>query len=175
MANFFETVLTVLKSDQRFVAEDGTFLRNAVYEAAMKMDAKLIRLLLENEETSSRFFTDVDGVKVFDKTGFAWVINNRQFLPDSYTRFKNKIGLADESERLLSMTGMYRVWYSHIKIVFWKEDSQPRIKRGVKYSITKLCPQTRLIDFFIQNAFHQQSVMMRRANIKQLVPKTTII
>ena len=38
MANFYETVLTVLKSDERFVAEDGTFLRNAVYEAAMKMD-----------------------------------------------------------------------------------------------------------------------------------------
>ena len=98
MANFFETVLTVLKSDERFVAEDGTFLRNAVYEAAMKMDAKLIRLLLENEETSSRFFTDVDGVKVFDKTGFAWVINNRQFLPDSYTRFRNKVGLVANEE-----------------------------------------------------------------------------
>lgn len=105
MANFFETVLTVLKSDERFVAEDGTFLRNAVYEAAMKMDAKLIRLLLENEETSGRFFTDVDGVKVFDKTGFAWVINNRQFLPDSYTRFKNKIGLADERGELISASG----------------------------------------------------------------------
>ena len=105
MANFFETVLTVLKSDERFVAEDGTFLRNAVYEAAMKMDAKLIRLLLENEETSSRFFTDVDGVKVFDKTGFAWVINNRQFLPDSYTRFKNRIGLADERGELISASG----------------------------------------------------------------------
>lgn len=98
MANFFETVLMVLKSDERFVAEDGTFLRNAVYEAAMKMDAKLIRLLLENEETNSRFFTDVDGIKVFDKIGFAWVINNRQFLPDSYTRFRNKVGLVANEE-----------------------------------------------------------------------------
>lgn len=105
MANFFETVLTILKTDERFMAEDGTFLRNAVYEAAMKMDAKLIRLLLENEETSSHFFTDVDGVKVFDKTGFAWVINNRQFLPDSYTRFKNRIGLADERGELISASG----------------------------------------------------------------------
>ncbi len=105
MANFFETVLAVLKSDERFVAEEGTFLRNAVYEAAMKMDAKLIRLLLDNGETSMRFFTDVDGVKVFDKTGFAWVINNRQFLPDSYTRFKNKIGLTDETGELLSSSG----------------------------------------------------------------------
>ena len=105
MANFYETVLTVLKSDERFVAEDGTFLRNAVYEAAMKMDQRLIHLLLSNEETSTRFFADVDGVKVFDKIGFAWVINNRQFLPDSYTRFKNKIGLADENGDLISTSG----------------------------------------------------------------------
>lgn len=105
MANFFETVLAVLKSDERFVAEDGTFLRNAVYEAAMKMDEGLIRLLLSNEETSNHFFADVDGVKVFDKMSFAWVINNRQFLPDSYTRFKNKIGLADENGNLISASG----------------------------------------------------------------------
>lgn len=105
MTNFYETVLTVLKSDERFIAEDGTFLRNAVYEAAMKMDQGLIHLLLSNEETSTRFFADVDGVKVFDKIGFAWVINNRQFLPDSYTRFKNKIGLANENGDLISASG----------------------------------------------------------------------
>lgn len=105
MANFYETVRTVLKSDERFVAEDGTFLRNAVYEAAMKMDKDLIHLLLANDETSTRFFVEVDGVKVFDKMGFAWVINNRQFLPDSYTRFKNKIGLADENDALISNSG----------------------------------------------------------------------
>lgn len=105
MANFYETVLTVLKSNERFVTEDGTFLRNAVYEAAMKMDEGLIHLLLSNDETRARFFTEVDGVKVFDKMGFAWVINNRQFLPDSYTRFKNKIGLTDENGELISTSG----------------------------------------------------------------------
>ena len=105
MANFYETVLTVLKSDERFVAEDGTFLRNAVYEAAMKMDGGLICLLLTNDETRNRFFAEVDGIKVFDKVGFAWVINNRQFLPDSYTRFKNKIGLVDGSGQMLATSG----------------------------------------------------------------------
>ena len=99
MRNFYETVLEVLQSDERFFAEDGAFLRNAVYEAAMQMDERLIRLLLGNEDTCRRFFRDIDGVKVFDKLGFAWVINNRQFLPDSYTRFKNKIGSLFSSTR----------------------------------------------------------------------------
>lgn len=105
MGNFYETVLAVLKNDDRFFAEDGTFLRNAVYEAAMQMDTALIRLLLGNAETRERFFKDIDGVQVFDKVGFGWVINNRQFLPDSYTRFKNKIGLTDEAGNMISTSG----------------------------------------------------------------------
>ena len=79
MENFFDTVLDVLKQDKRFFAEDGTFLRNAVYEAAMQMDKDLIHLLVSNNETKARFFTEVDGILVFDKVKFAWVINNREF------------------------------------------------------------------------------------------------
>lgn len=115
MTGFYESLLALLKKDTRFVAEDGTFLRNAVYEATMKMDEGLIRLLLSSEETSCRFFTDVDGVKVFDKIGFAWVINNRQFLPDSYTRFKNKIGLVDENGEMISTS-------SNVELVFPYKD-----------------------------------------------------
>jgi len=103
--NFYERLKTILKQDDRFVATDDAFLRNAVYEAAMQMDAPLIKLLLNNEETAAKFFTDVDGVKVFDKIAFGWVINNRQFLPDSYTRFKNKIGLTDENGEFITTSG----------------------------------------------------------------------
>lgn len=55
----------------------------------------MIKALYNNAETKKRFFTDVDGIAVFDKVGFGWVINNREFLPDSYTRYKNKIGLVN--------------------------------------------------------------------------------
>lgn len=40
MNNFYEAVLGVLKQDDRFFAEDGSLLRNAVYEAAMQMDRR---------------------------------------------------------------------------------------------------------------------------------------
>ena len=95
MSNFFDKVVEVLKQDERFFTAEGELLRNAVYEAAMKMDAKLIKMLFENADTKERFFADIDGIAVFDKVGFGWVINNREFLPDSYTRYKNKIGLAN--------------------------------------------------------------------------------
>lgn len=102
MANFFETLVEVLKADERFFTEDGTLLRNKVYECALNMDAGLIGMLLANAETKKRFFVEVNGMFVFDKVGFGWVVNNRQFLPDSYTRFKNRIGLADSHGDLIS-------------------------------------------------------------------------
>lgn len=95
MNKFFETILDVLRQDERFFTEDGELLRNAVVEASGKMDAKLIKALYENKTIRERFFTDVDGIAVFDKVAFGYVINNREFLPDSYTRYKNKIGLTN--------------------------------------------------------------------------------
>ena len=115
MDNFFDTVVEVLKQDQRFFTEDGELLRNAVYEAAMKMDAALIKSLLANEMTKKRFFTDVDGIAVFDKVGFGWVINNREFLPDSYTRYKNKIGLIGNNGDFISAS-------NNVELVFPYKD-----------------------------------------------------
>lgn len=100
--SFYNALLNVLKCDERFFTDDGQLLRNAVYEVAMHMDAKLIKALFDNEQTRKRFFTDVDGIAVFDKISFGWVINNREFLPDSYTRYKNKIGLINNKGEYIS-------------------------------------------------------------------------
>lgn len=105
MANFYDTLVEVLKADKRFFTEDGTLLRNKVYESALNMEAGLIELLLSNDETKKRFFIEVHGTLVFDKVAFGWVVNNRQFLPDSYTRFKNRIGLTDARGDLISASG----------------------------------------------------------------------
>ncbi len=113
--NFYEKVLDVLKADDRFFTAEGELLRNAVYEAAMQMDANLIKALYANEETRKRFFTEVDGVFVFDKIGFGWVINNREFLPDSYTRYKNKIGLTNGN-------GEYIATSNDVELVFPYKD-----------------------------------------------------
>lgn len=102
MNSLYKTLIEVLRQKDQFFSENGELLRNAVYEAAMKMDPSLIKLLLDNDITKKHFFTDIDGVLVFDKIGFGWVINNKEFLPDSYTRFKNKIGLVDESGSFIS-------------------------------------------------------------------------
>ena len=140
MENFFDTVLNVLHQDERFFAEDGTFLRNAVYEAAMQMDKDLIHLLVSNDETKSRFFTEVDGLLVFDKIGFAWVINNREFLSDSYTRFKNKIGLADESGDMISTSGKVELVFPYKDCVLEGGQTKENQKRTEIFYNETLAP-----------------------------------
>ena len=102
MSNYFDNVIDVLKQDERFFSAEGDLLRNAVIEAADKMDSELIKALYNSEETKEQFFTDVDGIAVFDKVKFGYVINNREFLPDSYTRYKKTIGLVDSNGESIS-------------------------------------------------------------------------
>jgi len=103
--NFFEHLEALLKTNKAYVAEDGRLLRNKVAEAAATLDPGLLRLLLSDAEAKKRFFADVDGTAVFDKTAFGWVVENRAFLPDSFTRFKNRIGLTDARGEFLASSG----------------------------------------------------------------------
>ncbi|MHA1852982.1 MAG: DNA methyltransferase [Candidatus Heimdallarchaeaceae archaeon] len=92
----------LLKEDTRIVDSEGDLLKNRIVELALKLDEKLVKLLLQNERIKSHFFKDIDGVLIFDKEKFIKFIDNKEFLPDSYTAFKNKIGLANEEGKYLA-------------------------------------------------------------------------
>lgn len=146
--NFYNEVLDVLKSDERFFSDDGQLLRNAVYEAAMQMDAKLIKALYANEETRKHFFTDVDGIAVFDKVGFGWVINNREFLPDSYTRYKNKIGLVNNKGEYISASNDVELVFPYKDCVLEGGQTKEDQKRSEIFYNETLAPDEvdRLLD-----------------------------
>jgi adenine-specific DNA-methyltransferase len=88
--------------EEQFCTTDGQLIKDSIVEAALSLQPKLIKLLLDNEELSANFFSDVEGVKVFDKVKFQRFVMNKSFLADSYTAYKNKIGLTDEDGRFLS-------------------------------------------------------------------------
>lgn len=92
----------VLRMDSRFCTEDGHLLKNNVVEAALALDPKLLHYLLADEKLHKQFFREVDGLLVFDKVQFQRFVMNKQFLPDSYTSFKNKVGLTNENGEFLS-------------------------------------------------------------------------
>ena len=93
MSRSYEHIIEVLKTKEKYVAEDGSLLKAIVYQDVMRMDTDLLHLLLSDEELKATFFTAINETLVFDKRQFAWLIQSREFLPDSFTTFTNKIGL----------------------------------------------------------------------------------
>ena len=93
MKNIFDTVAELLLTNDKYKAEDGKLLKAVVYSDVMAMSKDLLTLLLSNEDVKETFFKDVQGTLVFDKQKFAWFMESKEFLPDSYTAYTNKIGL----------------------------------------------------------------------------------
>jgi len=92
--NLSDTLEMLLKSDSRLVSQEGEILKNRVQELVAIDDEKLLDTLFSNEETRKHFFVNLKEVFVFEKEKFLQFITAREWLPDSYTSFKNKIGLA---------------------------------------------------------------------------------
>ena len=95
----FNHIKKVLAQNKKF-CKDGKLFKNVVIELALKLDTELLSLLIKDDLAKRNFFIDVDGILVFDKVKFQKFVSNKQFLPDSYTAFKNKIGLTANGEYL---------------------------------------------------------------------------
>lgn len=100
--HLYHILENVLRMEERFCTADGQLIKNSIVEAALSLQPNIIKLLLGNDELSANFFSDIEGVKVFDKVKFQRFVMNKSFLADSYTAYKNKIGLTDEDGRFLS-------------------------------------------------------------------------
>ena len=102
LENLNNTLENILRKDKKYIAENGKILKTKVYEDTMNMDNNLIKLLISNDKIKEIFFTDIEGILIFDKQKFIWFIDSKDFLPDSYTSFKNKIGLIDRNRNYIS-------------------------------------------------------------------------
>lgn len=95
MQNLLDDLKELLQQDERLVI-DGALIKNKIIELALQLDPGLIKMLLTHDSIKKYFFQDVEGVLVFDKIKFQKFVSNKAFLPDSYTSFKNRIGLMDD-------------------------------------------------------------------------------
>lgn len=97
--NLFSHIKSVLERNEKF-CQNGKIFKNKVVEACLKLDPALLALLARDERAKKTFFEQVEGMLVFDKIKFQKFVSNKEFLPDSFTAFKNKIGLTANGEYL---------------------------------------------------------------------------
>lgn len=90
--NFFDHIKNLLQEKTEY-SVDGVLLKNNIIEATLKLDEDLIAILLRDSKCKEFFFKTIGDIVIFDKDKFHKFISNKQFLPGSYTQFKNRIGL----------------------------------------------------------------------------------
>lgn len=94
-----QELIEKLSKDDRLVI-DGKLAKNKVIELALQLDVDLLKMLRSSKDLNKTFFQQVDDVLIFDKAKFQSFVSNKQFLPDSFTEYKNKIGLTSDKQYL---------------------------------------------------------------------------
>ena len=134
---FLQELETVLKDDERFVSEDNQLLKPRVQDSVTQLDPQLIRRLLASPLLKEHFFKDVDGVTIFDQEKFMWVVSSKEFLPDSYTSYRNKIGLsANDHDLLTSSNEVSLVWPYKDCVLEGGQDKEDEKRDEVFYNET---------------------------------------
>ena len=81
---------------------DGVLNKNKLIELAHNYDTGLLQLLMKDPELKEHFFSEVErGILVFKSEVFSQFINNKEFLPDSFTVYKNHIGLSTPDNKYI--------------------------------------------------------------------------
>jgi len=107
----FNTKLTeLLKTDPRLVDDEGELLIAAVQDRAWKIDRDLVKLLLSDKEIKAKFFEEIEKHWIFNINTFLEYISQKNFLDNSYTRFKNRIGLTVNGKYLRERGDVALVW-----------------------------------------------------------------
>lgn len=99
-----------LKTEGNYKSDDGELLKWVVINKAENYDEELIALLLQNDEVKKIFFIEVNGTLVFKQNLFLQFLEQKNYLNDSYTQYKNKVGLTIDGKFLKQRNEVALVW-----------------------------------------------------------------
>lgn len=106
----YETLEKQLKKEPNYVTDSGELKKWVVINKALNYDAELIGLLLDDKELKAKFFLDIKGVVVFNQSLFVQFLEQKNYLNDSYTQYKNKVGLTIDGKYLKQRNEVALVW-----------------------------------------------------------------
>lgn len=106
----YTTLEQQLKKEPNFVTDNGELKKWVVLNKAQNFDEELIGLLLDNADLKEKFFISVKGTLVFNQNLFVQFLEQKNYLNDSYTQFKNKVGLTIDGKYLKQRNEVALVW-----------------------------------------------------------------
>ncbi len=94
-AKLKQLIFKVLKADERLWDEDKTELNQTLLlDLVENIDEKVIDLLLQEKDLREKFFVKIKDVYVFKTNDFRFFMEENK-VDNSYTAYKNRIGLTD--------------------------------------------------------------------------------
>jgi len=105
-----EVLKQQLKKEPNYVTDDGELKKWVVLNKAQNFDEELISLLLDNDELKLKFFVKVKDSLVFNQNLFSQFLEQKNYLNDSYTHYKNKVGLTIDGKYLKQRNEVALVW-----------------------------------------------------------------
>lgn len=106
----YTTLEQQLKKEPNFVTDNGELKKWVVLNKAQNFDEELIGLLLDNADLKEKFFVNVKGTLVFNQNLFVQFLEQKNYLNDSYTQYKNKVGLTIDGKYLKQRNEVSLVW-----------------------------------------------------------------
>lgn len=108
--NLYKILEKQLKKEPNFVTDNGELKKWVVLNKAQNFDEELIGLLLDNADLKEKFFVNVKGTLVFNQNLFVQFLEQKNYLNDSYTQYKNKVGLTIDGKYLKQRNEVALVW-----------------------------------------------------------------
>lgn len=106
----FKTLQEQLKQEPNLVTDEGELKKWVIINKARNFDEELIGLLLDNQELKEKFFVEVKGIMVFNQELFIQFLEQKNYLNDSYTQYKNKVGLTIDGKQMKQRNEVALVW-----------------------------------------------------------------
>lgn len=179
----YETLITQLKKENNFVSDNGEIKKWVVADKARNYDAELLELLLENSNLRKTFFKEIKGTTIFLLDKFLLFIEQKNYLNDSYTQYKNKIGLTIGGQLLNQRNEVELVWPYKDCILEGGQTKEDQKRPEIFFNqtlaqdeITQLLDPKVLTNYKRYGEFEDDEIFHRDAafNEKRGLPKDTI-
>ena len=108
--NFYQLLENALRKEPNYVTDNGELKKWVIINKAQNYDDELIELLLKNETLRQKFFKQVASALVFNQHLFIQFLEQKNFLNDSYTQYKNKVGLTIDGKYLKQRNEVALIW-----------------------------------------------------------------
>ena len=106
----YQTLESQLKKEPNYITDNSEIKKLVVLNKAQNFDEELISLLLDDPDLKEKFFIRLKDTLVFKQNLFIQFLEQKNYLNDSYTQFKNKVGLAIDGKYLKQRNEVALVW-----------------------------------------------------------------